>query len=73
MTTISKKQAAAIFGGRFADLAQALAVSPQAISQWPNHLNQKQTDQVIGAAIRLDATLPHQPTNKNPKNSVPRT
>ena len=50
---MEKNEALRIFGGRIADLARALEITPQAISQWPDELDQERIDRVIGAAVRL--------------------
>ncbi len=54
---LSKQQAIRVFGSG-ADLGRAIGVGRSAISQWPEKLNQRQTDLVIGAALRLDKPLP---------------
>lgn len=55
---MEKSDAIAIFGTTRADLARALGISSQAISQWPEVLDQERIDRVIGAAMRLNKTLP---------------
>lgn len=50
---MNKKEAAALFGGRYAQLAEALGITSSAISQWPDELTREQEDRVIGAAVRL--------------------
>lgn len=47
------KGAAIALFGRAADLARALDVTPQAIYQWPDELDQERVDRVMGAALRL--------------------
>ncbi|MBU9579588.1 Cro/Cl family transcriptional regulator [Ralstonia mannitolilytica] len=54
---MTKKEAIGIFGSGAA-LGRALGVSRAAIWQWPDELDQKQTDTVVGAAIRLGKALP---------------
>ena len=49
---MTKKQAIKIFGS-VKLTAQALDISVQAVYQWPEKLDQAQTDRVTGAAIRL--------------------
>ena len=49
---MTKSDAKRIFGNA-SKLAKALDVSPQAISQWPDKLTQRQSDEITGAAIRL--------------------
>jgi len=39
--------------GSTAALARALEVTPQAIYQWPEQLDQRRADQVRGAMVRL--------------------
>jgi predicted nucleic acid-binding Zn ribbon protein len=50
---MTKTQAIQLFGGRFRHLAGALNISVSAVSQWPEELTQRQTDLVLGAAVRL--------------------
>ncbi len=54
---MKKEDAISIFGER-KDLAAALEITPQAISQWPERLSQEQADRVRGAAIRLGKPIP---------------
>lgn len=54
---MTKKDAVGMFGSGAA-LGRALGVSKAAIWQWPDELSQKQTDMVVGAAIRLGLELP---------------
>jgi transcriptional repressor of cell division inhibition gene dicB len=56
--SMTKKQAIAIFGGSGADLGRAVGLSRGRISQWPEELEQRETDLVVGAAIRLGKQLP---------------
>jgi len=53
MILSTKKQAVELFGSQ-AELARALDISRQAIGVWPEKLTQRQIDEVIGAAIRLE-------------------
>ena len=55
---MTKIEAAKIFGGRYCDLARALAMTRGGISQWPDQLTQVQCDRVLGAAIRLRKPIP---------------
>lgn len=55
--TITKQRAIAIFGSG-AKLAAALGLTRGRISQWPEQLDQRQTDLVVGAALRLGKPLP---------------
>jgi hypothetical protein len=55
---MTKHEAAAIFGGTFADLARALAMTRGGISQWPEVLTEAQSDRVLGAALRLQRKIP---------------
>ncbi|MGE0334453.1 MAG: Cro/CI family transcriptional regulator [Gammaproteobacteria bacterium] len=50
---MTKSEAIALFGGTPSDMARALGITPQAVYQWPNELDQERTDRVIGAAVRL--------------------
>lgn len=54
---MTKKQAIDLFGSG-AELGRAVGLSRGRISQWPDELDQKQTDTVVGAAIRLGKALP---------------
>lgn len=49
---MKKSAAISIFSSGTA-LAAAVGLTKQAISQWPEELNQARSDMVIGAAIRL--------------------
>ena len=71
---MEKSDAIAIFGTTRADLARALGISSQAISQWPEVLDQERIDRVIGAAMRLNKTLPKgviPPTGSNENAGAP--
>ena len=48
---MDKKKVYEIFGGR-SGTAEAAGVTPQAISIWPDELDQALTDRVIGMAWR---------------------
>lgn len=48
-----KSEAIKLFGTTAADLARAVGLTRSRISQWPPLLTQKQTDLVLGAAMRL--------------------
>lgn len=56
--TLTKQQAIDIFGNSGAELGRAVGLHRSRISQWSEVLDQKQTDLVIGAAIRLGKQLP---------------
>lgn len=55
---MTKSEAAAIFGGAYADLARALNLSRAGISQWPDELDEARIDRVLGAALRLRRPIP---------------
>lgn len=55
---LTKQQAIEIFGSSGAELGRALGLSRGRISQWPEQLDQDQTDRVIGAAFRLGKQIP---------------
>jgi hypothetical protein len=55
--TLSKEQAIQIFGSR-KDLCAAMDLTNSRISQWPDQLDQKTTDLVIGAAVRVGKAIP---------------
>jgi hypothetical protein len=57
---MTKMEAAAMFGGTYADLARALELKRAAISRWPAELTQTQCDRVVGAALRLRKPIPPQ-------------
>lgn len=50
--TLTKKEAIELFGGTQRRLAAALTISEQAITRWPVVLTERQTNEVLGAAIR---------------------
>ena len=50
-SSMEKKTAYIIFGGRSA-MANAMGVTPQAISSWPDPLTLPYQDRVIGAGLR---------------------
>ena len=52
MQCITKKQAVELFGSQ-KGVADAVGLTPSRISQWPDLLAQKQSDLVMGAALRL--------------------
>lgn len=45
-----KSDAIELFGG-VKQLAEALIISPQAVSQWPDELSARHTKQVLGEAV----------------------
>jgi len=57
---MKKKLAMKIFGNGVR-MAEALNVKSQAIYKWPDELNQRRTDEIVGAAIRLrkDIEIPN--------------
>jgi hypothetical protein len=55
---MTKTEARNLFGPAFADLARALDISRAAVHRWPEQLTPRQTDLVIGAAVRLHKPLP---------------
>jgi hypothetical protein len=55
---LTKQQAIDIFGGNGAELGRAVGLTRGRISQWPEVLAQRETDLVVGAAIRLGKVLP---------------
>lgn len=55
--TLTKQQAIGIFGTG-AETGRALGITRSAVSQWPDVLDQRMTDLVVGAAIRLGKALP---------------
>jgi hypothetical protein len=55
---MTKQQAIDLFDGNGAELGRALGLSRGRISQWPDVLEQRETDLVVGAAIRLGKALP---------------
>ncbi len=54
---MNKSHAIEIFGS-VAALADALGIRRQAIYQWPDVLNQRLSDEVTGAAVRLGKGVP---------------
>lgn len=55
-----KSEAIQLFGGLQKDVAAALGITPSAVSQWPDDLDQATEDRVIGAAVRLGKLPPQQ-------------
>lgn len=55
---MTKKEAAAIFGGTQVQLAEALGLTKQAINAWPAQLRQAHIDRVVGAAVLQGKSLP---------------
>lgn len=55
---MTKREAAALFGGKDADLARALGMTRAGIWRWPAELTSDQQDRVLGAAIRLGKPIP---------------
>jgi hypothetical protein len=53
-----KSEAIKIFGTTAVDLGNAVGLTKARISQWGDVLTQKQTDLVIGAAVRLGRHIP---------------
>lgn len=54
---MTKQQAIDIFGNG-AELGRAVGLTRGRISQWPALLDQRETDLVVGAALRLGKPLP---------------
>ncbi|WP_041278990.1 hypothetical protein [Burkholderia pseudomallei] len=54
---MTKQQAIEIFGSG-AELGRAVGLTRGRISQWPDELEQRETDLVVGAALRLGKPLP---------------
>jgi len=70
MTIIRRKsQAIKLFGSRI-QLADALGISKQAISQWPERLTQRHQDQVAGAALRMGLIRPSATVDNNETANV---
>lgn len=53
---MTKTQARKIFGTQ-AKMAAALGITSGAISQWPEELDQRSVDCIVGAALRIG--IPH--------------
>lgn len=54
---LTKQQAIAIFGSG-AELGRAVGLSRARISQWPPLLEQRESDLVVGAELRLGRQIP---------------
>ncbi|KKB61049.1 hypothetical protein WM40_25540 [Robbsia andropogonis] len=54
---LTKQQAIDMFGSGAA-LGRAVGVTKAAVWQWADPLDQRQTDMVVGAAMRLGKALP---------------
>lgn len=52
MSDMTRQEAVDLFSS-VAGLAAALGITPQAIYQWPDELDQERADRVTGAALRL--------------------
>lgn len=52
MRNIKTKTEAAELWGSQAELGRALGLTRQAIAAWPEELNERQQNEVLGAAIR---------------------
>lgn len=65
---MQKQDAIQLFGSGAA-LARALGITRGAISLWPDILDQRRTDEVVGAAVRLGLMSSRTvPTPKEPAN-----
>ena len=53
-----KKQTAVNIFKTQAAIASALGITASAVSQWPSELDQRTSDEIIGAAVRLKIKLP---------------
>ena len=73
MTTISKQSAAEFFGGSQISLAKAIGISAAAISKWPDQLTERQTNEVLGAALRRGVIDQAEVDRLNAKASNERT
>lgn len=56
---MTKTEAKSLFGGTDAALARAVGLTRSAISQWPEELEQREIDRVVGAAVRLGVWPEH--------------
>lgn len=71
---MKKSDAIELYGGEVKDLAAALDVSPQAVSQWPEELSESRAKEIIGDAVlkfgtdRVRAAFPGiRITNRKPR------
>ena len=56
---LTKAQAVELFGGKQKLVAEALGITPSAVSQWPDgELDQATSDRIRGAALRLGKIQP---------------
>ena len=53
-----KKQTAVNIFKTQAAIASALGITASAVSQWPSELDQRTSDEIIGAAVRLKIKMP---------------
>jgi DNA-binding transcriptional regulator YdaS (Cro superfamily) len=53
---MKKKDVIKLFGS-LSNLARAIGISPQAVSQWPDELTPAIRDRVIAAAVRIGCPL----------------
>lgn len=73
---MKKSKAIELYGGEVKDLAAALDVSPQAVSQWPEELPDNRAKEIIGDAVlkfgvaRVRAAFPEiRLTNRKPRRT----
>jgi hypothetical protein len=59
-----RKDSAVDFFGGVAETAQAIGISSQAVSDWPDELPPRIADRVIAAAVRMGREVPPQFLNK---------
>ena len=55
---MTKKQARDIFGKRFLRLCEMMGYCPSAVSAWPDELDERRTNEVVGCAIRNGLKVP---------------
>lgn len=62
---MEKKTAIEMLGGTVASAAVACGISSSAVSQWPERLNQRQTDRVQAALWRKQQAQRNRTTRKS--------
>lgn len=55
--TLTKQQAIDLFGTA-KSLGAALGITGSAVGQWPDELDQRLTDEIVGMVLRLGKQLP---------------
>lgn len=60
MATMKKSRAIELLGGTVSAAAEAIGITPAAISQWPDELPRRIADRVIAALARQGKYMPYE-------------